>query len=316
MIDGFQRQISYLRVSVTDLCNLRCRYCMPECGVDKKDHRQILSIEEITEIVEAAASLGVKKVRITGGEPLVRKGILSLCQQISAIDGIEEVAMTSNGLLLKEMAEPLAKAGLQRINISLDTLKADKFQQMARSGSLEEVLSGIEAAKEAGLTPIKINTVLIGGFNEDEIADLAQLTMEEELEVRFIELMPLGPAANFQDGSFLPCEKVLQVLPELKACGNSGVAKLYQLPGAKGKIGLITPISHDFCDSCDKIRLTSDGKIKPCLHSDSEILIRGYHGEELVQKLAEAIGQKPQQHPEFLEGQASASGRSMNQIGG
>ncbi len=316
MKDNFNRQISYLRISLTDLCNLRCRYCMPECGVDKKDHTQILSLEEIAEIVAASARLGVKKVRITGGEPLIRKGLLSLVKEISQMEGIEELALTTNGLLLEDMAEPLARAGLQRVNISLDTLNPEKFREMARGGSLDQVLKGIEAAKKAGLTPIKINTVLIGGFNDNEIPDFAELTREEDIEVRFIELMPLGPAASFSETAFLPCESVLQKLPDLFPCGSGGVAKLYQLPGAKGRIGLITPISHDFCEECNRIRLTSDGKIKPCLHSDTEIPLRGLHGEALFNKLAEAIGQKPQQHPDFVSGQASAGGRSMNRIGG
>lgn len=316
MKDGFQRQISYLRLSITDLCNLRCRYCMPECGIDKKDHSQILTLEEIAEIVAASARLGIKKVRITGGEPLIRKGLPSLIEQIASIEGIREIALTTNGLLLEQMAEDLTKAGLHRVNISLDTLKEDKFQSMARGGSLQQVLAGIQAAREAGLGPIKINTVLIGGFNDDEIADFAELTKEDDIEVRFIELMPLGPAASFPEGSFLPCESVLQKLPGLISCGNSGVARLYQLPDAKGRIGLITPISHDFCQTCDRIRLTSDGKIKPCLHSDTEIPLRGLHGEDLLQKLAESIGQKPEHHPEFISGQASAGGRSMNRIGG
>ncbi len=316
MKDHFNRRISYLRISVTDLCNLRCRYCMPECGVDKKDHRQILSLEEIAEIAAASAKLGVKKIRITGGEPLIRKGICSLIEQISAIEGIEEIALTTNGLLLEDIAEDLAKAGLQRVNISLDTLQADKFLQMARGGSLEQVFRGIQAARKAGLRPLKINTVLIGGFNEEEIPDFVKLTEEEEIEVRFIELMPLGPAASFSESAFLPCKSVLERIPALQPCGNSGVASLYRLPEGKGKVGLITPISHDFCEQCDRIRLTSDGKIKPCLHSSEEIPIRGLHGSELVEKLAGAIGQKPQQHPDFVSGQATAGGRSMNRIGG
>lgn len=317
MEDNYARSITYLRVSVTDLCNLRCRYCMPEQGVDKRAHGDILRFEEIEEIVTAATELGVRKVRITGGEPLVRPGLPELCGKLSRIPGVEELDVTTNGLLLERDARALKEAGVCRVNISLDTLKPDRFAEMTRGGDLGRVFQGIEAARRAGLTPIKLNTVLVGGFNEDEIPALVELTRHEDLEVRFIELMPLGPGAEFPSEAFLPCDTVLDRVPELKPLERSqGVARLYQLPGARGRVGLISPVSHDFCSRCDRVRLTSDGKLKPCLHSDKEFSLRGLHGMDLRHTLAEAIRSKPQSHQPLKPGQPTAGGRPMNRIGG
>ena len=317
MRDDFQRDITYLRVSVTDLCNLRCRYCMPEEGVAKRCHTDILRLEEIEEIVRAAAELGVRKVRVTGGEPLVRPGVIDLCGRISAIDGIDEVDITTNGLLLERDAAALAQAGVRRVNVSLDTLNPDRFRQMTRGGELDQVLRGLGAARRAGLTPIKINAVLIGGFNDDEIPALVELTRKEEIEVRFIELMPLGPGAEFPKEAFLPCSVVPERVPELKALDAvSGVARLYQLPGGVGRVGLISPVSCDFCAQCDRLRLTSDGRLKPCLHSAEEIPLRGLHGAELRAAILEGVHRKPQRHDPLGPGAPTAGGRPMNRIGG
>lgn len=317
MQDRYKRTISYLRVSVTDLCNLRCKYCMPAEGIPKRSHNEILRLEEVEEIVRAAAELGIRKVRITGGEPLVRPGVIELCRQISAIPGIEELAITTNGLLLERYAEQLAQAGVHRVNISLDTLRPDRFSEITRGGSLEQVLRGISAARQAGLTPIKINTVLIGGFNEDEIIPLVEQTRTKDVEVRFIELMPLGPGASFPPEAYLPCSAVLRCVPELEKMDRaSGVARLYRLPNGIGRVGLISPVSCDFCAQCDRIRLTSDGKLKPCLHSDQEIPLRGLHGASLRQALQDAICQKPQRHGSLDPGTPTAGGRAMNRIGG
>lgn len=317
MQDRYKRTISYLRVSVTDLCNLRCKYCMPAEGIPKRSHNEILRLEEVEEIVRAAAELGIRKVRITGGEPLVRPGVIELCRQISAIPGIEELAITTNGLLLERYAEQLAQAGVHRVNISLDTLRPDRFSEITRGGSLEQVLRGISAARQAGLTPIKINTVLIGGFNEDEIIPLVEQTRTKDVEVRFIELMPLGPGASFPPEAYLPCSAVLRCVPELEKMDRaSGVARLYRLPNGIGRVGLISPVSCDFCAQCDRIRLTSDGKLKPCLHSDQEIPLRGLHGDSLRQALQDAICQKPQRHGSLDPGTPTAGGRAMNRIGG
>lgn len=317
MEDGFGRAITYLRVSVTDLCNLRCRYCMPEAGVCRRGREDILRYEEIEEIVAAAVELGVRKVRVTGGEPLVRPGLPGLCARLARLPGVEELALTTNGLLLEEYAPALKEAGVARVNVSLDTLRPDRFREMTRGGDLERVLRGIEAARRAGLTPIKLNVVLIGGFNDDEIADLAGLTREQDLEVRFIELMPLGPGAQFPPEAFLPCSVVLERLPELRALdAPGGVARLCQLPGAVGRVGLISPVSHDFCARCDRVRLTSDGRLKPCLHSDKEIPLRGLTGRALREALAAAIAAKPSAHPALRPGEATAGGRPMHRIGG
>ena len=316
MKDLFQREITYLRISLTDLCNLRCAYCMPPEGVEKRDHCQILSLEEIGEIAREAVSLGVRKIRLTGGEPLVRRGMISLCRDLRDIPGLEELALTTNGLLLPDMAAELKAAGVDRANISLDTLDHRKYRRITRGGSLDAALAGIRAAKDAGLTPLKLNCVLIGGFNDDEIPALAALTRQEPVEVRFIELMPIGDAAGFGPEAYLPCEAVLERLPELTPVEEAGVAERFRLPGAAGTVGLIRPVSRCFCQRCDRIRLTADGCLKPCLHSREEIPLRGLHGSELRQKLAEAILRKPERHGELSASSRSQAARDMNQIGG
>lgn len=317
MKDTFEREITYLRISLTDLCNLRCTYCMPPEGVKKQEHRQILSLEEIEEIAREAVGMGVQKIRLTGGEPLVRRGMLPLCWKLKQIPGLRELALTTNGLLLPQMAGELKKAGVDRVNISLDTLDSEKYRQITRGGRLEDALAGIQAAKDAGLTPLKLNCVLIGGFNDDEIPALTSLTEREAVEVRFIELMPIGDTVGFAPEAYLPCEAVLERLPQLKHLPeDSGVAERYQLPGAAGTIGLIRPLSRCFCDRCNRIRLTADGRLKPCLHSREEIPIRGLHGEALRQQMKKAILHKPEQHGELSARFRSEADRNMNQIGG
>lgn len=271
MIDTYGRSITYLRLSVTDLCNLRCRYCMPEEGVCKKDHPQMMSEEEMCLAVEAAAALGISKVRITGGEPLVKKNILSICEKISAIPEIKEVCITTNGILLPKLAKPLAEAGVDRLNISLDTLNPEKYAYITRNGSLDDFQRGLEAAMDAGFKKLKLNAVLIGGFNDNEIRNLAELTLQYPVDMRFIEMMPMYDSGDFNEDSYIPYTRVLEELPEAVAvASDQSVAKLYRLPGAKGNIGLISPVSAHFCGDCNRIRLTADGKIKPCLHSAAE----------------------------------------------
>jgi len=317
MKDSFGREITYLRVSLTDLCNLRCVYCMPPEGAKKLEHRDILSFEEIEEIAREAVSLGVRKIRLTGGEPLVRRGMVELCRRLRAIPGLGELDLTTNGILLPEMAADLKAAGVDRVNISLDTLDADKYRRVTRGGSLEKALAGIQAAKAAGLCPIKLNCVLIGGFNDDEIPALAALTVDEPVEVRFIELMPIGDVEGFGPEAYLPCEAVLERLPRLVPAEGSGrVAERYRLPGAAGAVGLIRPLSHSFCAYCDRLRLTADGQLKPCLHSSEEIPLRGLHGEALRRQLERAILGKPARHGELSPSSRSGSIRDMNQIGG
>ncbi len=314
MKDQFDREITYLRVSITDLCNLRCPYCMPD-GVCKKRHEDILSYEEIAELVAAAAGLGIRKVRITGGEPLVRPGCVELCRMISAIDGIEEVDMTTNGTLLDRYARDLKAAGLTRVNISIDSLKPDRYAVMTGGGRLDRALAGIAAAADADLRPIKLNAVLIGGFNDDEIPAFVELTRSSPVELRFIELMPMG--GRFGPEAYLPGSTVLERVPELEPVPEeSGVARLYRLPGGRGRVGLISPLSRHFCASCNRLRLTSEGHLKPCLHSAQEIPVRGLHGEALRAAIRRAIYEKPQMHGLLDAEHQSAAGRSMNTIGG
>jgi cyclic pyranopterin phosphate synthase len=317
MKDNFDREISYLRVSVTDRCNLRCQYCMPACGVEKLKHDEILRSEEILEIVRAAAKIGMRKVRITGGEPLIRRDIVHLCAGIAGIDGIEALTMTTNGVLLREYAADLKRAGVSRVNVSLDTLNAAKYQQITRIGKLDAVLAGIEAAQRARLAPIKINTVLINGFNDDEIVDFAELTRSEAIEVRFIELMPIGEGTALWPNGYLSSEAVLRRVPELEPVqASDGVARLYRLRGGLGKVGLISPVSRHFCAACDRLRLTSTGMVKPCLHASHEIPLRGLHGQALTDALTAAVLSKPARHGGLSAERPSLAGRDMNGIGG
>jgi len=314
MQDGCGRTIDYLRLSVTDLCNYRCRYCMPPEGVVKRNHGDMLSLEELAEIAEAAVRVGVKKIRLTGGEPLVRRGIVELCRRLRAIPRLEELCLTTNGALLPQLAAPLREAGVDRLNISLDTLQSDRFAEMTRLGRLSDTLAGIEAAEAAGFHNLKLDTVLIGGFNDDEIEDFVNLTREHPWEVRFIELMPMGPCAEWDKGCFLPDDTVLQKIPALQQIEPCGVARRYRLPGAAGTVGLISPVHHDFCAQCRRIRVTADGKLKGCLHSAEELPLRGLHGPELEDAIRQGILHKPERH--HLAERRSDTPRNMNQIGG
>lgn len=316
MIDSFGRNITYLRVSVTELCNLRCRYCMPEEGVCKKSHDDMLTEDETIAVIEAAAGLGIRKIRITGGEPLVKKNIVSLCARTAAVPGIEEVCLTTNGTLLPQLAKPLRDAGVDRINLSLDTMDPDRYRQITRVGELTQALAGLDAALEAGFEKVKVNAVLIGGFNEEDIVPLANLTRSHGVDVRFIELMPMV-SGEFGPQAYLSCRTVLERLPEMtEETPDGGVAKLYRLPGAKGRVGLISPISEHFCARCNRLRLTADGKLKPCLHSSSEFSVKGLDAEAIKTQLERAILAKPLRHGELSAFRQSEAGRSMNQIGG
>lgn len=277
MIDGCGRNVNYLRVSVTDLCNMRCKYCMPEGGIEKRPHDEILTFEEIDLLVERLVNMGINKVRITGGEPLVRRDIIELLQRIGRHPQITDFALTTNGVLLKKYAREIKEAGVNRINVSLDSLNPEKFESMTRGGKFEQVLEGIEEALKVGLTPIKINVVLIGGFNDDEILDFIELTKEKPIDVRFIELMPIGEVATWSVDNFLSNKVVLDTCSDLQRLEQQDVsspATYYQLPGAVGRVGLISPISCKFCQECNRIRLTSDGVLKYCLHSDESINLK------------------------------------------
>ena len=317
MIDKFGRNITYLRISVTDKCNLRCRYCMPEEGVCKKDHEDMLTEDAFITAVEAAASLGITKVRITGGEPLVKKNIVSICRRTAAVAGIQEVCLTTNGVLLPQLAKPLKEAGVKRLNISLDTLDPKKYAYITRIGTLDTFMAGRDAAFEAGFEKIKINAVLIGGFNDDEIVPMAELTKQYPLDMRFIELMPMYDSGDFGMDAYLPYSKVLEKLPEaVPVAQDGGVAKLYRLPGAKGNIGLISPVSAHFCGECNRLRLTADGKLKPCLHAADEYSIKGLDFDGVRAVMEKAIWNKPAWHGDLDALHRSQAGRNMNEIGG
>ena len=321
-----------MRLSVTERCNLRCRYCMPESGICKKKHEEMLTEEEMIRAVEAASRLGIRKVRITGGEPLVKKNILSICEKVAATEGIEEVCITTNGTLLPELAKTLKNAGVRRVNISLDTLDAEKYRHLTRWGNYEDVWKGIHSAFEAGFEQVKLNTVLLGGVNDEEIEDFVNLTSEYPMDVRFIELMPMYDGGDFGPEAFIPYSRVIEAVPELFPVGkdsgekedsgkrgiskDAGVAKLFRLPDGKGNVGLISPVNAHFCGTCNRLRLTADGKLKPCLHSKEEFSIKGMALEEMVEEMKKAIYAKPACHKELSYEKRSESGRNMNRIGG
>lgn len=314
MNDRYGRTIEYLRLSVTDRCNLRCIYCMAEDGVCKKSHADILSIEELTEIARAAYTLGVRKIRLTGGEPLVRRGLITLCRNIKAIDPAIELGLTTNGTLLAPMAHELKAAGVDRLNISLDTLDPDIYRAVTRVGSIDDVQNGLRAAKDAGFTNTKINTVLIGGVNDSDILRMMMLAKDDDVYVRFIELMPMDIVCGWDKSRFVSAHVAEQHLSNDDMVGYDGVARLYRPHGFKGTVGIISPLSRSFCDRCNKIRVTADGKLKPCLHSGDEIDLRGLHGEDLNEAIRQGVWDKPKCHQ--LGCFHSSAARNMNEIGG
>jgi GTP 3',8-cyclase len=319
MLDNHGRNIDYLRVSLTDSCNLRCIYCMPEEGIKKKSHSEMLRLEEVLKIVEAFAFLGIRKVRYTGGEPLVFKGIEELIYKTSRLGPIKDIAITTNGVLLEPMAEGLKKSGLKRVNISLDTLKAERFKRITRVGTLNNVLSAIDRCLSLDFNPIKINNVIMSGINDDEIEDFINLTKTLPIDVRFIELMPIGEGFKLYGNHRLSLERVIQEHPELLPVNDtlSGTAKLFQVKGANGRVGFINPLSCKFCSNCNKIRLTASGTIKPCLHSEEEINIKEYLGDKqrLLKVLSNTILNKPSEH-HLEEENKSKSHKAMYEIGG
>ncbi len=316
MQDTLGRSITYLRLSVTELCSLRCRYCMPAEGVTKLAHSELLTEEEMITAVRAAASLGVTKVRITGGEPLTKPNILSICRQVCATPGISDTGITTNGLALPRYAAALMECGLRRVNISLDTLREDRYRYITRLGSLSDAIKGIESALSAGFDKIKLNAVLIGGFNDDEIPALAALTQRWPVDVRFIELMPMSGNTEFPPESYMPVSRVLEALPALQEEESDGVARLYRLPGAMGCVGLISAVSQHFCGTCNRIRITADGHIKPCLHSREELCLKGLDEAGMRERMIQAILAKPASHGVLNAFTRSSTPRSMNQIGG
>ncbi|MGQ9626297.1 MAG: GTP 3',8-cyclase MoaA [Anaerolineae bacterium] len=324
--DDFRREISYLRVSITDRCNLRCVYCMPPSGVHLRSHEEILSYEEIACVVRAAAELGIHKVRLTGGEPLVRAGLVNLVEMLAAIPGIDDLSMTTNGTLLAAYAHDLKEAGLKRVNVSLDTLRPERFQRITGRAGLDKVLEGIAEARKAGLEPVKINIVVLRGLNDDEIVDFARLTLEEGWHVRFIEMMPLGAGPIWAKDRYVSAteirrqlEKELAPLQPARLSAGGGPARYFRLPRASGTIGFISPISEHFCATCNRLRLTADGRLRPCLLSDHEIDLRpllrqGAGPAEIRKLLIQAICAKPERHR--LDEDTAPRGRVMSEIGG
>ena len=335
LVDSFGRSITYLRISLTDRCNLRCLYCMPPQGIIWKPPEEILSYSEITKIVAASAQLGIHRVRLTGGEPLVRRDLPELVHSLASIPGIEEVSLTTNGVLLERLAKPLAEAGLKRVNISLDTLDANKFKQITRGGDIECVWRGIAAAEEANLFPIKINTVVVRGLNSDELLTLASLTLDHPWHIRFIELMPIGEQQDWGPGFPLPSQRYYSVkeihqalaslvLKSTESPEGNGPSRTYQIPGARGTVGFISPLGEHFCASCNRLRLTADGKLRSCLFSEAEVDVKASirRGESVKGQLLKALATKPEGHgiispaDNLIYPADPTLARSMSQIGG
>jgi GTP 3',8-cyclase len=326
LIDGFSRPITYLRISVTDKCNLRCIYCMPEGGLPWLRREEILSYEEIAEIVRAAAAVGVRTIRLTGGEPLVRRNLSRLVAAIAAVAGIRDIALSTNALLLEEQIPELMAAGLRRINVSLDTLRADRFTAIARRPGLEVVLRAIDAAVAAGLAPVKLNCVVMRGQNDDELVDFAELTRERPVFVRFIEVMPVHENVGLQRDTYISSDEILErlraigeLMPVIGPSGN-GPARYFAFRGAAGAIGVISPLSHDYCERCNRVRLTADGRLRLCLFGDHAVDLRsplrgGATTQELAALLQSAMLIKPERHHLRL-GEAASQMRAFSEIGG
>lgn len=327
LIDAYDRRIDYLRISITDHCNLDCFYCTPFGGRTRMSHREILRYEEILKVVEAAVLAGISKVRITGGEPLLRKNMVELCRMLADIEGLESLALTTNGVFLEELALPLFEAGVRRINVSLDTLIPERFEKITGRDYLYRVLNGIERAEAVGFFPIKINTVVMRGINDDEIENFARLTFEKPYHVRFIELMPTnGISSKSQASLFVP---VKEIVKQIKSVGDLclehetesfGPARMSNLKGGIGKVGFITPMSRHFCGACNRLRLTAEGRLRTCLFSETEIdfkepLRTGTSTEELIDIFRLAVKVKPQRH-DLINNRHEVLGRAMYAIGG
>ncbi len=326
MRDQFGRTIEYLRLSVTDRCNLRCRYCMPEAGVAELAHGDVLRYEEMLQVVAAACRLGIRKIRVTGGEPLVRRGIVDFIEKLASLPQQPEITLTTNGLQLAEFAQALKNAGLRRVNVSLDTLRPDRFQTLTRRSGLERVLEGISMAEQVGMLPIKINMVPLVNFNDDEIVDFARLTLDHPWDVRFIEFMPISADLDYvsADGlSMAAVEARLQTLGDLEPLvrqETSGPARMYRLPGARGRIGLIPSVSGHFCGECNRLRVMADGRIRGCLFDNQEIDLKtvlrgGGTARELEDLLLAAACAKPEKH-QVNDKDFTTPNRRMHGIGG
>lgn len=326
MHDGFGRRIEYLRISVTDKCNLRCVYCMPEEGLPWLHHGEILRYEEIAEIVAVMAPMGLRSVRLTGGEPLIRRDVAKLVAMLKAVDGIEDIALSTNAVLLADQAEALREAGVNRVNISLDSLQPDRVDAIARRpGTHGKIFAGLEAAEQAGFSPLKINAVIMRGRNDDELEDFARATIDRPWHVRFIEVMPVGENLDISANEYVSS---LEMLARLRGMGDlqpvhgpagNGPATYFQFAGARGTVGVITPMSHNYCDTCNRMRLTADGQLRPCLFGDIQTNLRDplRNGEDLEPLIRHTLTIKPERHY-LVQGQAAGSGGllALSQTGG
>ncbi len=324
-LDAFGRHIHYLRVSLTDKCNLRCVYCMPEQMVFRPSE-ELLTDAELMQVLQVMSTLGFDKFRLTGGEPTVRPGIVDIVHEIAGLPNTREIAMTTNGIRLAKLAQPLKDAGLRRVNISIDSLDAAKFKRITRWGDVRDVLAGIEASERAGLLPIKLNAVIIRGFNEEDVVPLAALTLEHDWQFRFIEVMPFAGVADFQQSHIVTTQEMMQQIEAklgrltVENAGQlDGEAKIYRLPNAKGAVGFISPVTAPFCASCNRVRLTADGTLRLCLLKDGELdlktpLRRGATADDLEGLVREAIWRKPWGHD--LAHGVIPMNRIMSEIGG
>jgi len=330
MLDKYRRNINYLRVSITDRCNLRCTYCRPKEGISLKGHEDILRYEEILRVIGQAVKMGFIKVRVTGGEPLVRRGFVDFLRSLKETNGLECISLTTNGILLERFAADIFAAGVRRINISLDSLVAEKFRKITGGGNLDDVLRGIEKADEVGFSPIKINTVVIRGFNDDEALEFVRLAMEKPYQIRFIELMPVSLVNIDQPSQFMPNAELLNRIQKhfrleasaLKKNSSDGPASIFRLAGGAGEIGFINPVSDHFCSTCNRLRLTADGKLRACLLNESEVdlkeaLAQNCSDEQLAALIGRAIMLKPEKHDlNCTDRNLKKCLRDMSDIGG
>jgi GTP 3',8-cyclase len=326
MRDQFGRRIEYLRISVTDKCNLRCVYCMPEAGLPWLGRAEILSYEEIAAIVRQLAAMGLRRIRLTGGEPLVRRDLPLLVRMLRTIPGIEDIALSTNAVLLEETGEELRAAGVNRVNISLDSLRADRVDAIARRpGSFEKIMAGLAAAERLGFAPLKVNAVIMRGRNDDELEDFARITMERPWHVRFIEVMPVGENLDVSANEFVSALEMLdrvrnidELIPVAGPAGN-GPATYFKFPNAAGTVGVITPMSHNYCDRCNRMRLTADGQLRPCLFGNLQTNLRDplRRGEPLEPLIRETLAIKPERH-HLVQGSSLGSGGllALSQVGG
>ncbi len=325
LIDKYHRLIDYMRISITDRCNLRCIYCMPISGVMPIEHKEILTYEEIVRVAKVAATLGVRKIRITGGEPLARKNITYLIASLKGISGIEDVSLTTNGVLLEKYAMELADAGLSRVNVSLDSLRPGRYADITRGGEIHRVVKGIEAAERAGLMPIKINMVPIRGLNDDEIEEFARITLSTSYHVRFIEFMPIGARDLWNNVNHISTDEVKAAVGRIGPLfpvrlRRNGPARYFKFENASGVIGFISALTHHFCDECNRLRITADGKLRPCLFSETEIdlkpALRTLRSDAEIERLLRlSIEVKPGGHNIHGRGDLGSL-RAMSRIGG